>query len=186
MHFDCQKANTQITSTYQACQLLLPIITHSSTHSNKNAHTFSIKRHIHGKLTLDRVFFALYKPRNKAQHFINFKEADSILATLNRNNVYLNGKKKLWRAGRYVFGIKGYSHMEYTKSRNSKSITPREEEYATQKLRERSGAKVGRDFDMVDDILDKIKFLKNIAVDGSSCTWRVKEPFKTEYTYCRR
>ena len=59
MHFDRRNTSTQTTSTYQPCQLNLPITTPSSRHSNRNVHTSSTKHHPHGRLTLDLVFYAL-------------------------------------------------------------------------------------------------------------------------------
>ena len=121
--------------------------------------------------------------RTKARRSQNFKKADEILANLTQNNVHLHDKKKLWRADGEIFDIKGYEEMEYAKAFNSKPITPREEEYVNQKLRDRSNAKLKRDFNMADDIIDELRFLKNVEVDDKSFTWKVMEPFKTEYTY---
>lgn len=125
----------------------------------------------------------LIRERNKARRSRNFDKADVILATLNRNNVHLNDSKKLWRADGDVFDVKGYAKMEYKKSSRSKPISPREEEYVNQKLNERSEAKLRRDFNTADDILDELRFLKNVVVDDSALTWRVAEDFKSEYSY---
>lgn len=125
----------------------------------------------------------LIQQRTKARRSQNFKLADEILGNLTKNNVHLHDKKKLWRADGEIFDIKGYEDMEYAKASNSKPITEREEEYVNQKLRDRSSAKLRRDFNMADDILDELKFLKNVEVDDNNFTWQVKEPFKTEYTY---
>lgn len=125
----------------------------------------------------------LIQQRTKARRSQNFKLADEILANLTQNNVHLHDKKKLWRADGEIFDIKGYEEMEYAKASNSKPITEREEEYVNQKLRDRSNAKLRRDFNMADDILDELRFLKNVEVDDNNFTWQVKEPFKTEYTY---
>jgi len=125
----------------------------------------------------------LIRDRNKARRSRYFSKADEILANLNRNNVHLNDSTKMWRADGDVFDIKGYSEMEYTKSSNSKPISLREEEYVNQKLNERSEAKLRRDFNTADDIIDELRFLKNVVVDDSALTWKVAESFKTEYTY---
>jgi Cysteinyl-tRNA synthetase len=121
--------------------------------------------------------------RTKARRARNFKLADEILQTLHQNNVFLHDEKKLWRADGETFDIRGYQEMEYRKSAQSRPISSREEEYVNQKLRERSKAKLRRDFDTADDILDELRFLKNVVVDDNRLTWRVAEPVKTEYTY---
>jgi hypothetical protein len=121
--------------------------------------------------------------RTKARRARNFKLADEILKTLHQNNVFLHDEKKLWRADGDTFDIKGYQGMEYKKSSQSRPISSREEEYVNQKLRERSRAKLDRDFDTADDILDELRFIKNVVVDDDSLTWKVTEPIKTEYTY---
>lgn len=117
----------------------------------------------------------LIRDRNKARRSRNFQKADNILAKLNRENVHLNDSKKLWRADGEIFDIKGYSDMEYSRASSSKPISQREEEYVNQRLRERSKAKLRRDFDTADDILDELQFLKNILVDDNNLTWKVTE-----------
>eukprot|EP00979_Chaetoceros_neogracilis_P007360 scaffold1542_cov251-Chaetoceros_neogracile.AAC.1 len=138
--------------------------------------------HDYCRLTNDQILKKMQQ-RNKARRARNFELADEILANLNQNSVYLHDKKKLWRADGEIFDIKGYETMEYSKSIQSKPISSREEEYVNQKLRERSNAKLSRDFSTADDILDELKFIKNVVVDDSSLTWKVTEPFKTAYTY---
>eukprot|EP00557_Chaetoceros_sp_GSL56_P009356 CAMPEP_0176488096 /NCGR_PEP_ID=MMETSP0200_2-20121128/6522_1 /TAXON_ID=947934 /ORGANISM="Chaetoceros sp., Strain GSL56" /LENGTH=332 /DNA_ID=CAMNT_0017885047 /DNA_START=381 /DNA_END=1379 /DNA_ORIENTATION=+ len=125
----------------------------------------------------------LIRRRTKARRARNFKLADEILNTLHENNVFLDDQNKLWRADGDAFDINGYQKMEYRKSAQSRPISSREEEYVNQKLRERSKAKLSRDFDTADDILDELRFLKNVVVDDDSLTWRVAEPIKTQYTY---
>ena len=154
----------------------------TTTTQNKGFQQYGEINHDYCSLTRDHIL-DLIRSRNKARRSRNFTTADEILATLNKNNVHLNDSKKLWRADGEIFDIKGYSKMRYTKSSNSKPITAREEEYVKQKLNERSEAKLRRDFNSADDILDELRFLKNIIVDDSALTWRVAEPFKTSYTY---
>lgn len=125
----------------------------------------------------------LIRSRNKARRSRNFRKADELLETLNQNNVHLTDTKKLWRADGEIFDINGYSEQEYSKASNSLPITEREEDYVNQKLRDRSKAKLKRDFDTADDIIDELRFLKNVVVDDSALSWRVTEGFKTEYTY---
>lgn len=138
--------------------------------------------HDYCRLTNDQILKKMQQ-RTKARRARNFELADEILANLNQNSVYFHDKKKLWRADGEIFDIKGYETMEYAKSPQSQPITPREEEYVNQKLRERSNAKLSRDFSTADDILDELKFIKNVMVDDSTLTWKVTEPFKTAYTY---
>jgi len=95
----------------------------------------------------------------------------------------LDDNKKLWRADGKTFGKMEYPVLEYTKSKQSRPISLEDEDYVKQKLRERSRAKLKGDFDTSDDILDELRFLKNVVVDDESLTWKVTEPFKTEYTY---
>jgi cysteinyl-tRNA synthetase len=121
--------------------------------------------------------------RNKARRSRNFEKADEILATLQSHSVHLNDATKLWRADGNEFDLKGYSNMKYTKAPNSKPITDEDEEYVNQKLKDRSEAKLQKDFLMADDIRDELRFLKNVVVDDKNLTWKVTDDFKTEYSY---
>lgn len=144
------------------------------------------------------------KERSKARRSRNFQKADEILSNLKRDNVFVNDATKQWRAdGRSfidftspnaaasgatgnVFGQdKGESrdYVEYTKARNSRSISSRDEEYVLNKLKERYDAKLNRDYDTADDILDELRFLKNVEIDDTKRIFRVVDPFKVEYTF---
>lgn len=126
----------------------------------------------------------LIKKRSKARRARNFELADEILKQLNDNRVYLNDKEKLWRADGDTFDVVRYQEISsYKKSSQSRPISSREEDYINQKLRERTMAKLVKDYDTADDILDELRFIKNVVVDDNSMTWKVTEPFKTEYTY---
>lgn len=121
----------------------------------------------------------LITQRNKARRSQNFQLADSFLGKLQKNNVYLDDKKKLWRADGESF----QQVPQYRKSPNSKPITAREEAFVQIKVNERAEAKFARNFSLADDILDELRFLKNVDVDDSTRTWRVVEPFRTVYEF---
>ena len=133
-------------------------------------------------LSRDRII-QMIRERSKARRGRDFETADQILKTLQINRVFLDDKKKLWRADGEDFDRHGYENAEYTKSSNSRPISPREEEYVNQKLKERSNAKLMKNYDLADDILDELRFLKNVVVDDTKKTWSVSEPFKAEYSY---
>ena len=144
------------------------------------------------------------KERTKARRNQNFQKADEILSMLKRDNVFVNDATKQWRADGRSFidftsptststststGSNNQDHdnrqkyVEYTKARNSKSLSIRDEEYILNKLKERHDAKLNRDYDSADDILDELRFLKNVQVDDTKRTYRVVDPFKVEYTF---
>ena len=133
-------------------------------------------------LSRDRIM-QMIRERSKARRRRDFETADQILKTLQINRVFLDDKKKLWRADGEDFDRHGYENAEYTKSSNSRPISPREEEYVNQKLKERINAKLIKKYDLADDILDELRFLKNVVVDDTKKTWSVTEPFKAEYSY---
>ena len=133
-------------------------------------------------LSRDRII-QMIRERSKARRRRDFDTADQILKTLQINRVFIDDKKKLWRADGEDFDRHGYENAEYTKSSNSRPISPREEEYVNQKLKERSNAKLMKNYDLADDILDELRFLKNVVVDDTKKTWSVTEPFKAEYSY---
>lgn len=133
-------------------------------------------------LSRDRII-QMIRERSKARRRRDFDTADQILKTLQINRVFLDDKKKLWRADGEDFDRHGYENAEYTKSSNSRPISSREEEYVNQKLKERSNAKLMKNYDLADDILDELRFLKNVVVDDTKKTWSVTEPFKAEYSY---
>lgn len=133
-------------------------------------------------LSRDRII-QMIRERSKARRRRDFETADQILKTLQINRVFLDDKKKLWRADGEDFDRHGYENAEYTKSSNSRPISPREEEYVNQKLKERSNAKLMKNYDLADDILDELRFLKNVVVDDTTKTWSVTEQFKAEYSY---
>jgi cysteinyl-tRNA synthetase len=121
--------------------------------------------------------------RNKARRSQHFQKADEILAILHGHRVHLDDATKLWRADGNEFDLKGYSNMKYTKSPHSKPMTDEDEQYVNQKLKERSEAKLKKDFLLADDIRDELRFLKNVIVDDKNLTWKVTDDFKTEYSY---
>ena len=138
------------------------------------------------------------KERTKARRSQNFQKADEILSRLKRDNVFVNDATKQWRAdgrsfidfsspGANTAGTNDNNHrqmyVEYTKARNSKSLSIRDEEYILTKLKERHDAKRNRDYDTADDILDELRFLKNVQVDDTKRTYRIVDPFKVEYTF---
>ncbi len=142
------------------------------------------------------------KERTKARRSQNFQKADQILSILKRENVFVNDATKQWRADGRSFidfssggngSTAAYSEdsskgkddnfIEYTKARNSRSISSRDEEYVLHKLRQRHEAKLNRDYDTADDILDELRFLKNVEVDDTKYLYRVVDPFKVEYTF---
>ena len=144
-------------------------------------------------LTHDEII-QLLKDRTKARRAQNFQRADEILLHLKRNNVSVNDSTKQWRADGRSFvnfnknerGTQGKNDdamCVYTKERNSRSVTERDEEYIMGKLKERHVAKLNRDFDTADDIRDELRFLKNVEIDDSKRTFRVVDPFKLEYTF---
>lgn len=122
---------------------------------------------------------SLITERNKARRSRNFELADSILKKLQYNNVYLDDKKKLWRADGESF----YQVPQYRKDPNSKPISDREEAYVQIKVQERAEAKFARKFSVADDILDELRFLKNVVINDDTLTWRVTEAFKTVYEF---
>lgn len=126
------------------------------------------------RLTYDEIV-QLIRDRNKARRSRNFQKADDILAKLRDENVFLHDKKKLWRADGEVFERRGQSSTEYTKSSFSIPISESEEEYIRKRLKERSKAKFRRDFDLADEILDELKFLKNVMVDDNNLTFQVSD-----------
>mmetsp|Transcript_2214 Transcript_2214/g.3290 ORF Transcript_2214/g.3290 Transcript_2214/m.3290 type:complete len:394 (-) Transcript_2214:28-1209(-) len=146
----------------------------NSSNQNKGFQQFGEINSSYCRLRQEEIL-QLIRDRNKARRSRNFQKADNILADLNRENVHLNDSKKLWRADGEIFDIKGYSDMEYSKDSSSRPISQREEEYVNQRLRERSKAKLRRDFDTADDILDELQFLKSILVDDTNLTWKVTE-----------
>ena len=130
----------------------------------------------------------LITERKKARRARDFQKADTVLSKLNSNNVFLNDSQRLWRADGGVFDVKkGYKNMEYEKSPLSKFISTEDEEYVMKKLQERSKAKFSRNFDKADDILDELKFMKNVVVDDDNLTWKVVDhvdrSFGDLYTY---
>ncbi|GFH43619.1 hypothetical protein CTEN210_00092 [Chaetoceros tenuissimus] len=133
-------------------------------------------------LSRDRII-QMIRERSQARRRRDFETADQILKTLQINRVFIDDKKKLWRADGEDFDRHGYKNAEYTKSSSSRPISPREEEYVNQKLKERSNAKLMKNYDLADDILDELRFLKNVVVDDTKNTWSVTEPFKAEYSY---
>ena len=122
---------------------------------------------------------SLITERNKARRSRNFELADSILKKLQYNNVYLDDKKKLWRADGESF----HQVPQYRKDPNSKPISDREEAYVQIKVQERAEAKFARKFSVADDILDELRFLKNVVINDDTLTWRVTEAFKTVYEF---
>lgn len=141
----------------------------------------------------------MLKDRTKARRAQNFQKADDILSELKKHFVSVNDKTKQWRADGRSFvnfdaGIEEISSLQgavvednqqwlYTKAKNSKSVTERDEEYILNKLKDRYMAKLNRDYDLADDILDELRFLKNVEIDDSKRTFRVVDPFKVEYTF---
>ena len=146
------------------------------------------------------------KQRAKARRMQNFHKADEILSTLRRYNVFVNDSTKQWRADGQAFvdydgngttndsdsdgdsdngsgSGSGDGTVVYTKARNSKSLSDRDEEYILNKLRERYIAKMNRDYDTADDILDELKFMKNVQIDDKKKEYRAVDPFKLEYTF---
>ena len=122
---------------------------------------------------------SLITERNKARRSRNFELADSILKKLQYNNVYLDDKKKLWRADGELF----QQVPQYRKDPNSKPISDREEAYVQIKVQERAEAKFARKFSVADDILDELRYLKNVVINDDTLTWRVTEAFKTVYEF---
>lgn len=135
----------------------------------------------------------LLKQRTKARRARDFQKADELLSNLKSHNVSVNDSTKQWRAdGRYFvdFNNKNDSlHVNddtksiYNRARKSRPLTDRDEEYIVRKLKERYMAKLNRDFDLADDILDELRFLKNVEVDDAKRTFCVVDPFKLEYTF---
>jgi hypothetical protein len=122
---------------------------------------------------------SLIVERNKARRSRNFELADSFLKKLHYNNVYLDDKKKLWRADGESF----QQVPQYRKDPNSKPISDRDEAYIQIKVQERAQAKFARKFNVADDILDELRFLKNVVVNDDTLTWRVTEAYKTVYEF---
>lgn len=135
----------------------------------------------------------LLKQRTKARRARDFQKADELLSNLKSHNVSVNDSTKQWRAdGRYFvdFNNKNDSldtnddtKSIYNRARKSRPLTDRDEEYIVRKLKERYMAKLNRDFDLADDILDELRFLKNVEVDDAKRTFCVVDPFKLEYTF---
>jgi hypothetical protein len=140
----------------------------------------------------------ILKERTKARRARNFRKADEILTRLKRDNVFVNDSTKQWRADGQAFvnydagGSSlgdGHGHGQeddyviYTKAGNSRSLSDRDEEYVKGKLRERYLAKLNRDYDTADDIIDELRFMKNVEIDDSKKTYRATDPFKLEYTF---
>lgn len=143
----------------------------------------------------------LLQERTYARRKQNFKKADDILLQLKKCNVYVNDATNQWRGDgkSFVSFNKGSTTSSssnnnnnntneeedslYIKSKNSKPITDHDEEYIIRKLQQRYMAKINRDYDLADDILDELKFYKNVEIDDANRTFRVVDPFKLEYTF---
>ncbi len=148
------------------------------------------------------------KQRTKERRNQNFQRADEILVTLKQHFVFVNDATKQWRADgqsfvyfdgpspgpgqqqpqqqrpNYENSDSAHDHdYVYNKARNSKYISDRDEEYIKNKLRERYVAKLNRDYNTADDIVDELRYIKNVEIDDSKKTFRAVDPFKLEYTF---
>ena len=130
------------------------------------------------QLTHDEII-QIIKTRTKARRSRNFQKADEILSDLRNRGVFIDDRRKLWRAD----GVTFEEGDEYTKLKNSKPISEQDEAYVIQKLQERATAKVNRNYDLADDIRDELLFLMNVEIDDTEKTFRVVEPMKQEYTF---
>jgi len=174
----------------QITNISLTTLCSSKTSSNHESNANSKKNNSPWKQVGDTIdpalcplskseIISLITERNKARRSRNFELADSFLKKLQYNHVYLDDKKKLWRADGESF----QQVPRYRKDPNSRPISAREEAYVQIKVQERAEAKFARKFNIADDILDELRFLKNVVVNDDTLTWRVTEAFKTVYEF---